>query len=83
MSVTLFRRKWPDHGAPPSLLQFSAFIMLQVKEGKGRLRPGMDANSIIEDMFNKQDQNKDGKISAAELTLQVDDEVEHPGRDEL
>ncbi|XP_076000420.1 peptidyl-prolyl cis-trans isomerase FKBP10-like [Genypterus blacodes] len=65
------------------LEEFSAFIMLQVKEDKGRLRPGVDANTIIEDMFNKQDQNKDGKISEAELTQEEDEESAQPGRDEL
>lgn len=61
-------------------LQFTAFIMLQVIEGKGRLRPGVDANGIIKDMFNNQDLNKDGKILEEELKLQGDDESE---RDEL
>ncbi|KAM7387345.1 hypothetical protein PAMA_009796 [Pampus argenteus] len=53
------------------LEEFSAFIMLQVKEGKGRLRPGMDADVIITEMFNNQDRNKDGKIVEAELSEQV------------
>ncbi|KAF7648655.1 hypothetical protein LDENG_00153580 [Lucifuga dentata] len=65
------------------LEEFSAFITLQVKEGNGRLRPGVDADSIIKDMFNNQDRNKDGKISADELTVQVDDESEQAKRDEL
>ncbi|XP_041672722.1 peptidyl-prolyl cis-trans isomerase FKBP10 [Cheilinus undulatus] len=49
------------------LQEFSAFIMLQVKEGKGRLRPGFNADTIIEEMFNSQDTNKDGKIVEDEL----------------
>lgn len=65
------------------LKEFTAFIMHQVKEGKGRLRPGADADSIIKDMFNNQDRNKDGKISADELTLQVDEESKKARRDEL
>ncbi|KAF3846020.1 hypothetical protein F7725_003098 [Dissostichus mawsoni] len=52
------------------LEEFSAFIMLQVEEAKGRLRPGFDADTIIQDMFNNQDLNKDGKIIEDELKLQ-------------
>ncbi|KAM6913849.1 peptidyl-prolyl cis-trans isomerase FKBP10-like [Lycodopsis pacificus] len=61
------------------LEEFSAFIVLQVEEGKGRLRPGVDANGIFKDMFNNQDRNKDGKIVEGEL----DDEPEQARRDEL
>lgn len=61
------------------LEEFSAFIVLQVEEGKGRLRPGVDADGIIKDMFNNQDRNKDGKIVEGEL----DDEPEQARRDEL
>lgn len=53
-------------------LQFSSFIMLQVKEGKGRLRPGVDADSIIKDMFDNQDLNKDGRIVEGELVVTED-----------
>ncbi|XP_008301177.1 peptidyl-prolyl cis-trans isomerase FKBP10 isoform X1 [Stegastes partitus] len=52
------------------LEEFSNFLRLQVKEGKGRLRPGVDADSIIKDMFNNQDRNKDGKILEHELNDQ-------------
>ncbi|XP_070836233.1 peptidyl-prolyl cis-trans isomerase FKBP10 [Chaetodon trifascialis] len=65
------------------LEEFSAFIKLQVKEGKGRLRPGADASSIIKDMFNTQDHNKDGKITEDELKLEVDEESQQVRRDEL
>ncbi|KAM4598007.1 peptidyl-prolyl cis-trans isomerase FKBP10-like [Polymixia lowei] len=65
------------------LSEFSDFIMLQVKEGKGRLRPGMDADSIIEDMFNNQDRDRDGKIVPEELKLKVDEDEEKTGHDEL
>ncbi|XP_074512300.1 peptidyl-prolyl cis-trans isomerase FKBP10-like [Sebastes fasciatus] len=65
------------------LEEFSAFIMLQVKEGKGRLRPGVDADTIIRDMFNNQDYNKDGKIVEDDLKLEVDDEPKETTRDEL
>ncbi|KAM9780611.1 peptidyl-prolyl cis-trans isomerase FKBP10-like [Neosynchiropus ocellatus] len=61
------------------LQEFSDFIMLQVKEGKGRLRPGVDAGSIIADMFNNQDRNGDGYISPDEVDVQTDAQ----GRDEL
>lgn len=57
--------------------------MLQVKEGKGRLRPGFDTNSIIKEMFNNQDRNKDGKIVEDELTVNVVEESEQVTRDEL
>lgn len=66
-----------------STFQFSAFIKLQVQEGKGRLRPGVDADSIIKDMFNNQDPNKDGKIVEYELKVTVEDESEKVRRDEL
>lgn len=65
------------------LEEFAAFIGDQVKEGKGRLRPGMDADSIIEDMFNNQDRNNDGKIVEDELKLKVDEASEQVKRDEL
>lgn len=41
--------------------------MLQVKEGRGRLRPGIPADRIIKEMFNNQDLNRDGKIVEDEL----------------
>uniref|UniRef100_A0A8C2ZT95 peptidylprolyl isomerase n=1 Tax=Cyclopterus lumpus TaxID=8103 RepID=A0A8C2ZT95_CYCLU len=59
--------------------EFTAFIMRQVEEGKGRLRPGVDADSIIQDMFNNQDHNKDGKI----VENEVEEEPEQAKRDEL
>lgn len=62
-------------------VQFSSFIMLQVKEGKGRLRPGADADSIIKDMFDNQDLNKDGRIVEGELV--VTEDSGQSGRDEL
>lgn len=51
--------------------------MLQVKEGKGRLRPGVDADRVIKNMFDNQDRNRDGKIVEDELK---DEQVR---RDEL
>ncbi|KAM9744967.1 peptidyl-prolyl cis-trans isomerase FKBP10-like [Menidia menidia] len=60
--------------------EFSDFITRQVKEGKGRLRPGFDASTIIRDMFDNQDQNKDGKIVEDEVKIRVDESAR---RDEL
>ena len=54
--------------------------MIQVKEGNGRLRPGVDTESIIKDIFNNQDRNADGKIVEDELKEQVEEPVR---RDEL
>uniref|UniRef100_A0A673BPN6 peptidylprolyl isomerase n=1 Tax=Sphaeramia orbicularis TaxID=375764 RepID=A0A673BPN6_9TELE len=64
------------------LEEFSDFIMLQVKEGKGRLRPGVDTDSIIKDMFNNQDVNKDGKIVEEELKP-ASEEPQQASKDEL
>uniref|UniRef100_A0A3Q0RTU0 peptidylprolyl isomerase n=1 Tax=Amphilophus citrinellus TaxID=61819 RepID=A0A3Q0RTU0_AMPCI len=58
------------------LEEFALFIRLQVQEGKGRLRPGIDADSIIKDMFDNQDGNKDGKIVEDELTVKEDEDTE-------
>lgn len=55
--------------------------MLQVKEGKGRLRPGIDGDGIIKDMFHRQDLNKDGTIVEGEL--QVTEASGQSTRDEL
>nr|XP_020463075.1 peptidyl-prolyl cis-trans isomerase FKBP10 isoform X1 [Monopterus albus] len=65
------------------LEEFSSFIMIQVKEGKGRLRPGVDADEVIKDMFNNLDHNKDGKIVEDELKQEVDEEPKQATRDEL
>lgn len=51
-----------------------------MKEGKGRLRPGVDVDAVIRDMFNNQDQNKDGKVTEDELRPR---EAEDRTRDEL
>lgn len=65
------------------LEEFSKFIMMQVKDGKGRLRPAMDADQIIKDMFKNQDRNGDGKIVAEELKLKVDEDSEKARHEEL
>ncbi|XP_041828858.1 peptidyl-prolyl cis-trans isomerase FKBP10 isoform X2 [Melanotaenia boesemani] len=65
------------------LEEFSNFIRLQVKGGKGRLRPGVDAESIIKDMFDHQDQNRDGRIVEDELKVKVEEDSKQMRRDEL
>uniref|UniRef100_A0A1A8FUK0 peptidylprolyl isomerase n=2 Tax=Nothobranchius korthausae TaxID=1143690 RepID=A0A1A8FUK0_9TELE len=62
--------------------EFSEFIRLQVKEGKGRLQPGVDVDSVIKNMFDDQDRNKDGRIVEDELKIK-DEETEQVRRDEL
>ena len=54
--------------------QFSTFIKAQVSEGKGRLLPGQDPEKTIRDMFQNQDRNQDGKITAEELKLKSDED---------
>ncbi|XP_067086965.1 peptidyl-prolyl cis-trans isomerase FKBP10 [Osmerus mordax] len=65
------------------LEEFSEFLMLQVKDGKGRLRPAMDADQIIKDMFKNQDRNGDGKIVPDELKLKVEEDSEKAKHEEL
>lgn len=57
-------------------LQFSEFIKRQVAEGKGRLKPAQVPESIIGDMFKNQDRNGDGRITADELKLKVEEDAE-------
>ncbi|XP_063040982.1 peptidyl-prolyl cis-trans isomerase FKBP10-like [Engraulis encrasicolus] len=59
------------------LEEFSTFIKTQIAEGKGRLRPGVDGDQVIKDMFQNQDRNQDGKITAEELKLKSDEEPQH------
>lgn len=59
-----------------SRLQFTEFIKLQVSEGKGRIKPGMTMEEIVTDMFQNQDRNKDGVITANELKLKVQEDKE-------
>ena len=58
------------------LFQFGEFIKLQVAEGKGRMKPGMDPEEIIADMFKNQDRNHDGLITPDELKLKVEEDQE-------
>lgn len=69
---------FPCFLSPPPPLQFSEFIKAQIAEGKGRLMPGPDPEKVVNDMFQNQDRNKDGKITAEELKLKSDeDQVKH------
>lgn len=45
-------------------------------EGKGRIKPGLTMESVVADMFQNQDRNKDGVITANELKLKVDEDIE-------
>ncbi|XP_048062103.1 peptidyl-prolyl cis-trans isomerase FKBP10 isoform X2 [Megalobrama amblycephala] len=65
------------------LEEFSAFIMLQVAEGRGRIHPGMDSDTILKNMFKNQDRNTDGKITEDELNIIVNEEKEVPIHEEL
>lgn len=62
--------------SPLSPLQFSTFIKTQVAEGKGRLMPSSDPETVIADMFRNQDRNQDGKITPDELKLKSDEDQE-------
>lgn len=70
-----------DHQVP--LDEFSQFIKQQVSEGKGRLKPVRDPDSVIRDMFKNQDRNADGLITADELKLKVDEDSEKTRHEEL
>ncbi|XP_024049212.1 peptidyl-prolyl cis-trans isomerase FKBP10 isoform X1 [Terrapene carolina triunguis] len=63
-----------DGEIPPE--EFSTFIKAQLTEGKGRLMPSSDAETVITDMFQNQDRNQDGKITAEELKLKSDEDQE-------
>ncbi|KAG1935343.1 peptidyl-prolyl cis-trans isomerase FKBP10-like [Pimephales promelas] len=65
------------------LEEFSAFIMLQVAEGRGRIHPGIDSDTVLKDMFKNQDLNTDGKISEDELNITVNEEDKVPIHEEL
>ncbi|XP_070707394.1 peptidyl-prolyl cis-trans isomerase FKBP10 [Pempheris klunzingeri] len=56
------------------LEEFGEFIKQQVTEGKGRIKPGLTMEQVITDMFQNQDRNKDGVITADELKLKVDED---------
>lgn len=54
-------------------IQFSDYILQQVEEGKGRLAPGFEPKRIIENMYDNQDRNKDGRITEDEFKLKADE----------
>lgn len=57
--------------------------MLQVAEGRGRIHPGIDSDTVLKDMFKNQDRNTDGKITEDELNIIVNEEEEVPIHEEL
>ncbi|XP_046709374.1 peptidyl-prolyl cis-trans isomerase FKBP10 [Silurus meridionalis] len=57
------------------LEEFTEFIKRQVAEGKGRLKPRRDPDSVIADMFKNQDRNGDGRITTDELKLKVEEDA--------
>uniref|UniRef100_A0A8C6SKH3 peptidylprolyl isomerase n=1 Tax=Neogobius melanostomus TaxID=47308 RepID=A0A8C6SKH3_9GOBI len=63
--------------------EFGEFIKLQVAEDKGRIKPGMSMELVVTDMFQNQDRNKDGVITADELKLKVEEDKEKEAHDEL
>ncbi|XP_030631282.1 peptidyl-prolyl cis-trans isomerase FKBP9 [Chanos chanos] len=65
------------------LEEFSEFINQQVAGGKGRLKPGQDPTAVISDMFKNQDRNQDGRITADELKLKVEEDAEKARHEEL
>ncbi|KAK6470202.1 peptidyl-prolyl cis-trans isomerase FKBP10-like [Huso huso] len=65
------------------LEEFTTFIKGLVAEGKGRLKPGQDADHVIEDMFGNQDRNKDGRIVPEELKLKSAEDAERARHEEL
>lgn len=48
-----------------------------MEEGKGRLAPGFDPQRIIENMYNNQDRNKDGRITEEEFKLKAEEAATH------
>ncbi|XP_026873526.2 peptidyl-prolyl cis-trans isomerase FKBP10 isoform X1 [Electrophorus electricus] len=58
------------------LEEFSDFIKQQVAEGRGRLKPAQDPELVIGNMFKNQDRNSDGRITADELKLKVEEDTE-------
>lgn len=60
-----------------SSIQFSDYILQQVEEGKGRLAPGFEPQRIIQNMYDNQDRNKDGRITEDEFKLKADEAGSH------
>ncbi|KAM6959008.1 peptidyl-prolyl cis-trans isomerase FKBP9 [Aplochiton taeniatus] len=80
VSADLFTEMDRDKDQLVGASEFSDYILRQVNEGKGRLAPGFDPYRIIDNMFNNQDRNGDGKITEAEFKLKAE---EVPDHDEL
>ncbi|XP_073714410.1 peptidyl-prolyl cis-trans isomerase FKBP9 [Misgurnus anguillicaudatus] len=57
--------------------EFSDYILQQVAEGKGRLAPGFEQPRIIDNMYDNQDRNKDGRITEEEFKLKADEATTH------
>lgn len=72
----LFETMDLDKNLEVPLQEFGEFIKLQVAEGKGRIKPGLSMETVVQDMFNNQDRNNDGVIKAEELKLKVDEDKE-------
>ncbi|KTF82499.1 hypothetical protein cypCar_00017276, partial [Cyprinus carpio] len=81
--VQLFEELDINQDQQVSLEEFSQFIKQQVSEGKGRLKPAQDPDSVIMDMFKNQDRNADGLITQDELKLKVDEDAEKTHHEEL
>uniref|UniRef100_A0A8C1IND8 peptidylprolyl isomerase n=1 Tax=Cyprinus carpio TaxID=7962 RepID=A0A8C1IND8_CYPCA len=81
--VQLFEALDSNQDQQVPLEEFSQFIKQQVLEGKGRLKPAQDPDSVIRDMFKNQDRNADGLITQDELKLKVDEDVEKTRHEEL
>uniref|UniRef100_A0A8C1VTC4 peptidylprolyl isomerase n=1 Tax=Cyprinus carpio TaxID=7962 RepID=A0A8C1VTC4_CYPCA len=81
--VQLFEELDINKDQQVSLEEFSQFIKQQVSEGKGRLKPAQDPDSVIMDMFKNQDRNADGLITQDELKLKVDEDAEKTHHEEL
>ncbi|XP_048880456.1 peptidyl-prolyl cis-trans isomerase FKBP9-like [Brienomyrus brachyistius] len=77
ISPSLFEDMDKNKDARVEPTEFSDYILQQVNEGKGRLAPGFDPHSIIENMFTNQDRNGDGKITENEFKLKADELQEH------
>jgi len=63
--------------------EFGEFLKQQVTEGKGRMKPGLDVEDVINDMFNNQDRNSDGVITPDELKTKVEEDKEREKHEEL
>ncbi|KAM4706278.1 peptidyl-prolyl cis-trans isomerase FKBP9 [Rhinophrynus dorsalis] len=81
VSPNLFEEIDKDKNGEVHLQEFTDYINAQVEAGKGKLAPGFDATKIIENMFNNQDRNEDGKITEAEFKLKDQEDKER--HDEL